>query len=611
MNAVAYIRFSTDDQSASLGQQRDVIERWAKENGHTIIDWITDDGVSGTLREDRRPGLGNLLEAVRNRNDFHIAVCYDLSRFGRFQDPNTYGFYFQQAHDARKQFYFIQDAASSKDNDIGKVILRVITAYGAGEKSRITASGAIRGQVARARRGRVVGGFPPYGFDHMILNQNDVPFEIHRFVRRGPPKAKNSSVWQILTPEGALTREILGPPPKQKSNEVVLVQGEVKRREVVEMIFHLYGFEGWGYRRVAHELNRLRIPSPLGAKWTMGAVREILYNPAYRGHAVFNRRSSAKVYRIANKPDARGNDHTKIVVDDFERGRTRSNPETEWVIKRGVFATFIPPDVLNRVDEKLDLVRKTFGGTGREPSGQNPRMVLSPALLSGFVICGKCGHHYRGHPWRKKRPGCRSANDYAYVCGYFKDGGSEACRKFYVPHELLEDPIVRHVRDRLVGQASKSDWEEDTRAVLREVFTPGAVPKHLETLEHRRDELKSRLAAFVRNISPDNMHLVNQELDRMRSQIEAIERELASPPVAGRAEFDIKAAVDEIWTLMTDFRENFDSATQLDRKRILRPFLQQVTVDPEKRRAEVVLNKIPLPVVAGGVLMKVGTPTGI
>lgn len=68
--AVAYLRVSTDEQATSgagLDAQRTAIQRAAADRGWTIIEWHTDEGLSGTLNATDRPGLSAALEAVQTK----------------------------------------------------------------------------------------------------------------------------------------------------------------------------------------------------------------------------------------------------------------------------------------------------------------------------------------------------------------------------------------------------------------------------------------------------------------------------------------------------------------------------------------------------------------
>jgi len=71
MNITAYLRVSTDRQAEhgnGLDDQRARIRAWAKANGHKIVQWRVDDGVSGSnglnTREDLPLALGDLQDGT-------------------------------------------------------------------------------------------------------------------------------------------------------------------------------------------------------------------------------------------------------------------------------------------------------------------------------------------------------------------------------------------------------------------------------------------------------------------------------------------------------------------------------------------------------------------
>lgn len=66
---VAYTRVSTLDQAEhglGLDVQRESIRRWAKAEGHRVVAWHCDEGVSGTKPPADRPGCFEALAAMRN-----------------------------------------------------------------------------------------------------------------------------------------------------------------------------------------------------------------------------------------------------------------------------------------------------------------------------------------------------------------------------------------------------------------------------------------------------------------------------------------------------------------------------------------------------------------
>lgn len=62
-------------------QKRD-ITAWAKANGHRIVDVCADEGLTGTLPAEQRPGLTKALEMIRS-GEATALVVPSLDRLGR------------------------------------------------------------------------------------------------------------------------------------------------------------------------------------------------------------------------------------------------------------------------------------------------------------------------------------------------------------------------------------------------------------------------------------------------------------------------------------------------------------------------------------------------
>jgi len=71
---------SGDAESNSIGTQRDMLRRYAKEHGFIVYDEYIDDGWTGT--HFNRPDLKRMLSDVED-GKIGIILCKDLSRFGR------------------------------------------------------------------------------------------------------------------------------------------------------------------------------------------------------------------------------------------------------------------------------------------------------------------------------------------------------------------------------------------------------------------------------------------------------------------------------------------------------------------------------------------------
>jgi site-specific DNA recombinase len=81
MRAIGYIRVSTEEQASegvSLAAQRAKIAAWCQANDYTLVDVLTDAGLSGTRTD--RPGLATALSTIGKGDAF---VVYSLSRLSR------------------------------------------------------------------------------------------------------------------------------------------------------------------------------------------------------------------------------------------------------------------------------------------------------------------------------------------------------------------------------------------------------------------------------------------------------------------------------------------------------------------------------------------------
>jgi DNA invertase Pin-like site-specific DNA recombinase len=85
MRVIGYLRVSTERQAKDgygLADQEKQIRAWCRANGHRPVRLIRDDGKSGTLEAAERPGLLDVLRAVRG-HEAEGVVMRDLDRIAR------------------------------------------------------------------------------------------------------------------------------------------------------------------------------------------------------------------------------------------------------------------------------------------------------------------------------------------------------------------------------------------------------------------------------------------------------------------------------------------------------------------------------------------------
>ena len=161
IRAAEYVRMSTEHQQYSTENQADKIREYARVQGIEIVRTYADDGKSG-LNIGGRKSLQQLLGDVdAGAIDFKLVLVYDVSRWGRFQDPDEAAYY---EHLLKRKGVHVRYVAEQFDNDGSPVstIVKGVKRAMAGEYSRELSAKVFAGQCRLIELGFRQGG--PAGF---------------------------------------------------------------------------------------------------------------------------------------------------------------------------------------------------------------------------------------------------------------------------------------------------------------------------------------------------------------------------------------------------------------------------------------------------------------
>ena len=284
-----YIRLSREDgdkqESESIGNQRNILQRYVKENDLCFVKEYVDDGVSGTTFD--RPGFNEMLQDIENKN-INMVITKDLSRLGR--DYIKTGFYIEDYFPKNNVRYVaitdgIDTYLESNNNDITpfKAIMNDMYAKDISKKIRSV-------YKEKQKQGEYLCSTTAYGY-------------------KKHPSIKNKLV----------------------------VDRKVK--SVVEKIFDMYS-NGHGSSEIVNYLNSHQYLSPSGYRktgivqdenktgynWNEVTICNMLRNEVYIGNTVQNKKSviSYKVKKIRTVEKENqirvNNTHEPIIdKDTFEK----------------------------------------------------------------------------------------------------------------------------------------------------------------------------------------------------------------------------------------------------------------------------------------------------
>ena len=323
--AAVYVRMSTEHQQYSTSNQMDVIREYAKKQGFTIVKEYSDQGKSG-LNIEGRESLGEMLKDVREgRAEYGVILVYDVSRWGRFQNPDESAYY---EYACQQAGVFVHYCAEQFTNDGSPVstIIKGIKRTMAGEYSRELSTKVYQGACRLVRLGFRQGGAAGYGLRRVLVDAN------------GVKKAELK----------------MGEQKSIQTDRVVLVAGPDEEVAIVRRIYQEFISVGKLESEIAAGLNAQGILTDYGRAWNRGTVHQVLTNEKYIGNNVYSR-TSCKLKK-----------------------KHVTNPPAEWVRADGVYAGIVAPELFVKAqeiilarsrkysdEEMLDLLRAVLSKHGR------------------------------------------------------------------------------------------------------------------------------------------------------------------------------------------------------------------------------------------------------
>lgn len=329
--AAEYVRMSTEHQKYSTDNQSAEIRSYAQRRGFEIVRTYADEGKSG-LRVDGRDSFQQLLADIQSGSaDFESVLVYDVSRWGRFQDPNEAAHYVWLCKSAGISIHYCAEQVEN-DGSMGSSIVTTVKQVMAGEYSRELSVKVFKGQCRLITLGYRQGGAPGFGLRRMLIDEH------------GEPK-------------GLLAR---GEHKSIATDRVVLVEGPNDEVAIVREIYRRFIDEQLTESQIAVWLNELGLVTDLARPWSRGTVHQILINDKYAGHNVWGRTSF--------KLKAR---------------HVRKDP-SEWIRQDDVFPAIIDQSTFASARAIIDQRSQRL--TDDEMLSLLARLLNSQGRLSGLII---------------------------------------------------------------------------------------------------------------------------------------------------------------------------------------------------------------------------------
>jgi len=268
--AAQYLRMSTEHQQYSSDNQAAAIRKYADDKGFEIVSTYSDEGKSG-VTAGGRSGLLQLIDDVESgRSGFAAILVYDVSRWGRFQNPDDAAVYEVRCRWAGVPVHYV---AEPFDNDGGVLssLMKTLKRAMAAEYSRELSAKVTEGHVRMLQRGYHQGGFPCFGLQRVMIDSDGRRKQILRFRER-----KNL-----------------------QSDRVILEPGPPEHVEIVNEVYRRY-LGGEQQTSLVSALNRRGDFQANGRPWTEGTMHRMLTSECYIGNIVWGKQDG-KLGRVRHK----------------------------------------------------------------------------------------------------------------------------------------------------------------------------------------------------------------------------------------------------------------------------------------------------------------------
>jgi len=248
-----------------------------------------------------------------NAPHFDYVFAYDVSRWGRFQDPDEAAHLTHLCKKRGKEVIYVSDGFPQSDDKFYSNLKIYMQREMAADYSRQLSSKVFYGSVKVSEQGYSAGGTAVYGMARQLLDVNKKPVRILNVGEH-----------------------------KQIANErVSFVPKEDETTETVREIFNLFVKKKYLIPDIVTHLNQNGVLSANGNRWDRSKVIKILTNETYIGTRIYNKTWG----RLKEK--------------------SRNNPRSEWVITPKAFQAVVDEQLFRDAQERLYWLFPSNWGKGK------------------------------------------------------------------------------------------------------------------------------------------------------------------------------------------------------------------------------------------------------
>jgi DNA invertase Pin-like site-specific DNA recombinase len=274
VRAAQYLRMSSENQRYSTLNQQNAIAEYAELHGYDVIASYVDAGKSGLSLKGRDALKQLLSDALATSRAFDAVLVFDVSRWGRFQNPDQAAHYEFLCRQASVRVVYVTEPFGE---DVAPIttIVKHLKRVMASEYSRELSAKVVRAKRQQAGLGFRQGGSVIYGFRRMLVDP-----------LRNPR--------QILKPGEAKALDV---------DKVIVVPGPPEELAVIRRIFRLYVQDHLTFKDITRQLSESGVRGYGARPLSIGTIRNIVSNGLCIGQMTYNKTTVKLQSRRLKNPE--------------------------------------------------------------------------------------------------------------------------------------------------------------------------------------------------------------------------------------------------------------------------------------------------------------------
>jgi site-specific DNA recombinase len=491
-----------------------------------------DEGFSG--KNTARPEFQKMLAAVK-ANEINCVICYKLDRISRNVGD------FAQTYEIFEKYkvdFLCAGETYDTTTPAGRAMMGMVSVFAQMERE-VTAERVRDNMHMLARSGRWLGGHAPTGFQS----------EKEERVVDG----KTRSVFKLV--------------PVKDEMELV--------RFIYQKFMELQSISG-----TARYLVKNNIHTKNGNDFANISVKDILRNPVYciaedEARNYF-RENGADICFEENELD---NKHGFMPFNRTSSGKDQQvkNEIKEWMIAVGKHDGTIPADDWVKAQRILDAKQKKYEGVVRTP-------YKSQALLSGLLVCSRCGSAMRPHI-HTSRKNAEGIVPYYYICELKERSSKTRCDMCNANGAILDKVIL----DELMSYEHEDSSIHRSLLELKERLANKKESENkqqgfLETeLETKQKEMDNLIAAIAKVGAQDVFtEQVRAKVNTLAEQCKRLENEIEKAALNNTIYNDYESQTRAVADTLKKLKDTMLTATIVEKRELLKSTIERIVWDGEQ-----------------------------